>query len=115
MSLLRRLFGARGVERRAAGSGFTAELMAARESYIAGRRGLGELTATAQACVGMWEGAFALADVGGSDMLTPRSLALAGRSVALRGEFVALIGDRGLIPASDWDLTTRDGEHRLLQ
>ena len=36
------------VETRAAMSGFTAEIMAARESYISGRRGIAELTATVQ-------------------------------------------------------------------
>ncbi len=32
-------------EKRSSMSGFTAELMAARESYISGRRGVAELTA----------------------------------------------------------------------
>ena len=34
------------VERRSSSSGFTAEIMAAREAYISGSRGIGELTAT---------------------------------------------------------------------
>ena len=38
-------------EMRAAGSGFTAELIAARKSWISGRRGIGALTATVQACL----------------------------------------------------------------
>ncbi|MER9150801.1 phage portal protein [Mesorhizobium opportunistum] len=96
------------VERRSAMSGFTAELMAARESYISGRRGIAELTATAQSCISLWEGAFALAEVDGTDLLDKRSLALTARSVALRGEAVFLIRDK-LIPCSDWDLSTRDG------
>ena len=29
--------------------------MAARESYISGRRSIGELTATAQSCISLWE------------------------------------------------------------
>ena len=37
-------------------------------------------------------------------------MAMVARSVALRGEAVFLIGDLGLIPVSDWDLSTRDGE-----
>ena len=49
------------IEQRAAGMGFTAEIMAARESWIAGRTGLGELTATVQSCVSLWENAFAIA------------------------------------------------------
>ncbi|MEM7529648.1 MAG: hypothetical protein AAF416_18590 [Pseudomonadota bacterium] len=96
-------------ETRASASGFTAEVMAARESYISGRRGLGELTATVQGCISLWEGAFALADVTGTDLLTPRCLAMAARSLALRGEALFLVRDR-LVPASDWDTRTRNGE-----
>jgi len=96
------------VETRASGSGFTAEIIAARESYISGRRGIGELTATVQSCIGLWEGGLTLADVTGTDYLRPRDLAMIARSLALRGEYVALIADR-LLPASDWDLRTQDG------
>jgi len=96
-------------ENRSAASGFTAEIMAARESYISGRTGIGELTATAQACVALWEGGFALADVSGTDLLDRRSMALAARSAALRGEALFLIREDGLVPASDWDLRTRHG------
>ncbi len=96
------------IEKRTAMSGFTAEIMAARESYISGRRGIAELTATAQSCISLWEGALSLADVSGTDLLDRRSLALAARSVALRGEAVFLIRD-SLIPCSDWDLRTRNG------
>jgi len=101
----------RPVEKRSAMSGFTAELMAARESYISGRRGVAELTATAQSCVSLWEGAFSLANVSGTDLLDRRTLALLARSLALRGEAVFLIRDR-LVPCSDWDLSTRDGMPR---
>lgn len=66
MGILQRLFGRTTehpsvAERRASGSGFTAEIMAARERYISGRRGLRELTVTVQACIGRWEAAFAIA------------------------------------------------------
>lgn len=97
-------------ETRAAGTGFTAEIIAARESWISGARGLAELTATAQACVSLWENGLSIADVAGTDLLPPRILALAARAVALRGEAVFLINDAGLIPASDWDLSTRNGQ-----
>ena len=93
------------------GTGYTAAIMAARESYITGRSGLAEATATAQACISMWEGAFALADVAGTDLLDRRSMGLLARSLALRGEVVFLIRDR-LVPCSDWDLSTRDGNPR---
>ena len=99
----------RKTEKRASGSGYTAEIMAARASYIAGTSGLGELTATVQGCVCLWEGAFALADVTGTDLLDRRTMALIARGLALRGDVVLFIGDRGLVPATDWDISTRDG------
>jgi len=97
-------------ETRAAGSGFTAEVLSAREAFVSGRRGLAELTGSVQSCVSLWEGGMALADVQGTTALDRRSLALAARSLALRGEALFLIGDTRLIPATDWDLRTRDGE-----
>jgi len=95
-------------ETRSSGSGFTAEIMAAREAYVSGRRGIAELTATAQSAVTLWEGGLGLADVEGTDLLDRRSLTLCARSLALRGEAVFLIRDR-LVPCSDWDLKTRNG------
>lgn len=96
------------VETRSAQPGYTAALMAAREAWIAGGSGLGELTATVQGAVSLWESGLALADVKGADLLDRRTLALTGRALALRGEAVFLIRDR-LIPATDWDVSTRDG------
>ena len=95
------------LETRATGSGFTAEIMAARESYISGRRGIGELTGVVQTCISLWECGLSIADVKGTDLLRPFDLAIAARSCALRGEAVFLIGSDRLIPASDWDLRTR--------
>ena len=96
-------------EKRSAGSGFTAEIIAAREAYIGGRRGIAELTATAQSCVSLWENGFTLAAVDGTEMLNRATLALIGRSLALRGEAVFLIDGDVLTPCSDWDLRTRNG------
>lgn len=96
-------------EKRSASSGFTAELIGARASYIAGRTGIGELTATAQSCIALWENSFALGDIDGTSLIDRRALALIGRSLALRGEAVFLIGDGFLTPCSDWDLRTRLG------
>lgn len=98
-------------ETRSSGTGYTAQIMAARASYLGGTAGLGELTATVQGCVSLWEGGLSLADVSGTDLLTRRTLAVTGRALALRGEAVFLIRDR-LVPVSDWDVTTRDGEPR---
>lgn len=100
------------VEKRASMSGFTAELIAARESYISGRRGIAELSATAQSCISLWENGLAIAHVAGTDYLTPSALAMTARALALRGEAVFLIGDDRLIPCADWDLSTRDGAPR---
>lgn len=98
------------VETRSSGSGYTAQIMAARESYISGRSGIGELTATVQGAVTLWEGGLSLADVNGTDLLTPRALALCARSLALRGEAVFLVQEDGLVPCADWDLRTRQGK-----
>ena len=94
-------------EKRSAMSGFTAEVMQMREAYISGRSGLAELTATAQTCISFWENGFALASVGGTDVLDRRTMALIGRSLAVRGEAVFLIRNR-LVPCSDWDVRTRN-------
>ena len=99
------------IERRSSGTGYTAAIMAARETYISGRSGLAELTGTVQACASLWEGAFALADVSGTDLLDRRSMGLLARSLAFRGEAVFLIRD-WLVAASDWDVSTRDGQPR---
>jgi len=98
------------VETRSSGTGYTAQIIAARDSFVSGRNGVGELTATAQSCITLWEGGLSLADVTGADMLTPGVLSMTARALALRGEAVFLIGDTRLIPCSDWDVRTRDGE-----
>jgi phage portal protein BeeE len=105
---LRKAIGRDTTETRATGTGFTATVIEARDSYIHGRSGIAELTGTAQGCVSLWEGGIALADVQGTDMLDTRSLSVMARALALRGEAVFLIRDR-LVPAQDWDLTTRGG------
>jgi hypothetical protein len=96
-------------ETRSSGAGYTAQIMAARESWFAGQSGLADLTGTVQSCVSMWEAALAASDVTGTDYLDRRTMALAGRALALRGEFVALITGDGIVPASDWDISTRNG------
>lgn len=93
------------------GTGYTAELIAARESYLAGASGLAELTGTAQTCVSLWEHAFQAGDVTGTAMLDRAAMAMLGRSLALRGEAVFLIRDR-LIPCVDWEVSTRLAEPR---
>ena len=94
-------------ETRSSGSGYTAQLMEARAAYISGSDGTAELTATVQSCISLWEGGLSLADVTGTDLLTRRNLALAARALALRGEAVFVIEETGLVPCSDWDMTTR--------
>lgn len=111
MGIIQRIFG-RSHEKRSSGMGYTAEIMAARESYLAGRSGLGELTATVQTCVSLWESAFSAADVTGAPMLTRPLMAMVGRSLALRGEAVLLVRDDQLVPCADWDVRTLDGVPR---
>ncbi len=96
------------IEKRASGGGFTSEIMAARESYISGRRGIAELTATAQACISLWEGGLCMADVKGTELLTRSAMAMMGRSLALRGEMLFVIDGKHLVPCSDWELSTRN-------
>ncbi|MDJ0979259.1 MAG: hypothetical protein QNI87_12100 [Erythrobacter sp.] len=97
----------KALEKRSSATGYTAQIMQARAAYIASTDGLAELTGTVQGCVSLWEGGLSLADVDGTDMLTPFNLGLAARALALRGEAVFAIRDDGLVPCSDWDLTTR--------
>ena len=99
-------------ETRATGTGYTAAIMAARQSYISGGTDVAELTSAAQACVALWEGVMAAADVRGTDLLDRHTMALCARALALRGEFVALIDGGGLIPATDWDVSTVNGRPR---
>lgn len=99
------------METRAAQPGYTAALMAAREAWISGGSGLAELTSAVQASVSLWESGLSLADVTGTDLLDRRSMAICARALALRGECLFLIRDR-LIPATDWDLSTRYGQPR---
>lgn len=98
-------------ETRSVPVGYTAALMAARESWISGHTGLAELTAAVQTSISLWESGLALADVSGTELLTRRQMAMTARTLALRGEAVFLIRDR-LIPATDWDMATRFGEPR---
>lgn len=105
---LKKAFRRDNTETRAAGTGFTAQVLEQRKSFIRGRSGVAELTGTVQGCVNLWEGGLALADVEGTDLLDSTSLAIMARSLGLRGESVFLIRDR-LVPVSDWTLTTRDG------
>lgn len=63
-----------------------------------------------QSCISLWEGGLSLADVTGTDLLAPPILAMMARAAALRGEAVFVIDDEsGLLPASDWDISTRNG------
>jgi len=110
VNLIQRIFG-KAETRSASGTGYTSQVMAAREAYIAGRMGLGDLTATVQTCVSLWESGLSLADVQGTNLLSRFHMAIAARALALRGESLFLIRDR-LIPIIDWDLSTRNGEPR---
>lgn len=105
----------RAPETRSTGSGYTAQVIAARQAYITGQRGVAELTATVQAAVSLWENAFAVADVEGTTFLDRFTMGMIGRAAALRGEAVLWITGEGLIPVFDWTVTTRMGRARAYQ
>jgi hypothetical protein len=98
-------------EKRNAG-GYTAQIIGAREAWIAGRDGVADTTATVQGCISLWENALAASDVIGADLVTRRDMALAARSLALRGEAVFLIREDGLRPCGDWEFTSANGRPR---
>ena len=99
-------------ETRSTGTGYTAQVIQARNAFISGTSGVAELTATVQSCVSLWEGAFAMADCSARDLLTRRHMALIGRALALRGEAILYIDGGRLAPAFDWEVITRNGEPR---
>lgn len=103
------IFRRKPIETRSSGMGYTAQIIAARQSYISGKSDLAELTATVQTCVSLWEGAFLTADVEGTESLDRATMGLVARSLALRGEFVGIIENGGVIPAADWSVATRNG------
>ena len=66
-------------------AGYTAAVMSARQSYISGASGIGELTATVQGCISLWEGGLSLADVQGTSMLTRLNMAILGKITCTTG------------------------------
>ena len=104
MSFLSKLFRRDVPEKR---ESFTDIAIGQRADMIQGRRGVAELTATAQAAITLWESGLSLAETDES-FLTPEALAMTARGLALRGEALFLLRDR-LIPVSDFDVTTRGG------
>ncbi|MEM9705160.1 MAG: phage portal protein [Pseudomonadota bacterium] len=96
------------MEKRALNAGYTNQVISARAEYVIGRRNVAALTSAVQSCVSLWENGLSLAAVDGTDALTPPILALMGRALALRGECVFLLDDDGLIPATDWTISTRN-------
>ena len=56
------------IETRSSGQGYTAAIMSARESWISGQSGIGELTGTVQSCVSLWENGLSISAVSGTDM-----------------------------------------------
>lgn len=99
-------------EKRAYGSGYTSQIIGARQAYITGAQGAAELTGTVQTCVSLWEGGLTLAAVEGTELLDRRTMGLVARSLALRGEALFVIDGDMLLPCSDWDVTTSLGVPR---
>lgn len=88
---------------------FTDMVMQARREWITAG-GIGDLTATVQGSVSLWENGLSLAKTD-SELLTPEVLALTARGLALTGESLWLLADP-LIPVYQFDLTTKNGAPR---
>ncbi|MDD7970213.1 phage portal protein [Roseinatronobacter alkalisoli] len=106
------IFRRKPAETRSSGAGYTAQVIQARHAAISGAGGMAELTATAQGCISLWEGAFSMADCSAPDLLTRRHMALIARSMALRGEVILWMDGARLVPAFDWEILTKNSEPR---
>jgi hypothetical protein len=106
------LFRRKPVETRSSGTGYTAQVIQARNAFVTGAGGVAELTATVQTCVSLWEGGFTAADCSIPALLTRRHMALIARAMALRGECVLWIDGDKIVPAFEWSVTTRGGDPR---
>lgn len=87
---------------------FTTMMMQLHQAQLVGASGIADLTSTVQACISLWESGLSLADVSGTEALTPAMLAMTARSLALTGEALWYVGEQ-LLPVQDHDLQTVDG------
>lgn len=88
---------------------FTALAMSWRAAQLTGTAGIADLSATVQTCVSLWESGFTTAEVAGTDLLTPQTLALTARSLALTGEALWFVDGGELVAVSDYDVSTANG------
>ncbi len=96
------------VERRSYGSeGYTAMVMTARAAAITDAGA--DLSGVVAGCVNLWSNGLAMSDTD-SELLTPEVLASMGRQLATEGNSVWHITPMGLVPVSEYDLSTRDGQ-----
>ena len=98
---------ARPVERRSVGTeGYTALALLARAEAITDAGA--ELSGVVAGCVNLWANGLSMAETD-SELLTPAVLASMGRQLATEGNSVWHITPAGLVPVSEFDLTTSDG------
>ena len=70
-----------------------------------------DLSGVVAGCVNLWANGLSMATTE-SELLTPEVLASMGRQLATEGNSVWYIGPQGLVPVSDYDLTTTDARPR---
>ena len=102
----------RFIERRVAAAieerGYTNLILAGLEATVEGRQGDIQSTSALEIAARMWAGALAGATVSGTELLTPRYMAMIGRQIVRAGEIVFAIEVRDgrpmLLPASAWEV-----------
>lgn len=96
------------VEHRSIGSeGYTALALLARSEAITDAGA--DLSGVVAGCVNLWANGLSMAETD-SDLLTPEVLASMGRQLATEGNSVWYIAPMGLVPVSEYDLTTSEGK-----
>lgn len=87
--------------------GYTAMALMARAEAITGAGA--DLSGVVAGCVSLWSNGLSMA-VTDSELLTPEVLASMGRQLATEGNSVWHITPMGLVPVSEYSLTTVDGK-----
>lgn len=96
------------VERRSVGTeGYTALALLARSEAITDAGA--DLSGVVAGCVNLWANGLSMAETD-SELLTPEVLASMGRQLATEGNSVWHITPMGLVPVSEYDLTTSEGK-----
>lgn len=88
--------------------GFTNLILAGLDATAEGKQGNIQQTSALEIAARMWAGALAGATVKGTNLLTPRVMAMIGRQIVREGEIVFAIevrdGRASLLPAASWEV-----------